>query len=199
MNRNRKRVNYKTCSIIILAIKWCEEHNVCTSLADWCGRERGTVRRAVIDGAPLFNFVCIAAEIMMRLCKYIPFLPYDTRIRRLREVSKCVRVRENSWIPRRQMEQTSASVICQQCYNLKWLERVVRKEPVPPPQWHPFLTALSLTSHRTGSTTQIHHKEPIQLQAHTHSHHSNPGASEGHPYVNPWTYGCNACTECRCS
>lgn len=83
MNRNRKRVNYKMCSIIIVATNWCEERNV----TDWCERECASGRRAVIDGAPLFNFVCIAVEIMARLCKYLPVLPHDTTIRRLRDVN----------------------------------------------------------------------------------------------------------------
>lgn len=41
---------------------------------------------AVIDDAWLFNFVCNAVEIVARLCKYIPSLPSDARIRTLREV-----------------------------------------------------------------------------------------------------------------
>lgn len=81
----RKNVRIINCIIIIMVIKWCEEHNVHTSLADWCGREGGSEQRAVIDDARLFNFVCSAVE-MARLCKYIPSLPSDARIRTLREV-----------------------------------------------------------------------------------------------------------------
>lgn len=121
VNRNRKRGNYKTCSIIILAIKLCEEQNVCASLAD-VGENEGPMARHW-------------SALLVRLWRDYAniYLSFHTTPEYGKSLTKSVHIRENLSIPRRQMEQTSASVICQQRYNLKWLERGVRKGPVPPP------------------------------------------------------------------
>lgn len=74
----------KRASIIILAIKLCEEHNVC--VLPWLtdvGENEG------LSGEPwsMALHCSTLSALLLRLCKYIPFLPYDTRIRRLWEVN----------------------------------------------------------------------------------------------------------------
>lgn len=135
MNRNRKTWIIKRCSIIKLTIKWREGHSVCASLVDWCGRGRGTERRAMINGAPLFDWVCVAVEIMTRLCKYTLFLPYDGKMQRIQNVNRRLNarvLRKTCQNPEDRWSKLLLQLFCRQCYR-KRLERVVRKVPVPSP------------------------------------------------------------------